>query len=462
MYKLEVTLKQHTPLIHFQHDQAGATLRATEVKPKLDKFILTRLGNGNFEDGVKFAKTNEWVISGQEESLNFKTKITPIGNKAKYIIASRLSKNQPTLLKDEGYSVIETSPYFAQEKEYSQLFEKMDRNNKHSDYKFRLDYKEKLNSLSKLGIQYDKIELDLKSFNSLLIDNIMDILPEFFVIENFGTRNGKGFGSFTVVSIKKNGVEVPFKEKIDVWLLRNYAIVYKKSIGNQSPFNSIYKDYKLMKSGYGRFENPEKYQKSLLFLFFAQKNQRWEKRWFKKQINPHTQAGKSFSDFALKQDKHYGSPIDVNLKQNWDDSQCYNNKIDNYLYIRALLGLSEAFDFLTIDTKKKISIKLNFDKNNLERYKSPVIFKIIENNIYLLANDNIPTNFLHDHSPTFSMYKKENDKLIENSKIDFGIETSIKIPPSFSLKDFLSFCMDKNDKINAKINGYSPLKYNLE
>ena len=39
MYKLEFTLKQHTPLIHFQHDQDGAILRATELKPTLNKFI---------------------------------------------------------------------------------------------------------------------------------------------------------------------------------------------------------------------------------------------------------------------------------------------------------------------------------------------------------------------------------------------------------------------------------------
>jgi hypothetical protein len=45
MYKLEFTLKQHTPLIHFQHDQEGATLRATEVKPKLDKFVIEKLTN---------------------------------------------------------------------------------------------------------------------------------------------------------------------------------------------------------------------------------------------------------------------------------------------------------------------------------------------------------------------------------------------------------------------------------
>lgn len=60
MKTLKVTLKQHTPLIHFQHDQYGATLRASEVKPKLDKFILERLGDGNYERGILLAK----IING--------------------------------------------------------------------------------------------------------------------------------------------------------------------------------------------------------------------------------------------------------------------------------------------------------------------------------------------------------------------------------------------------------------
>ncbi len=41
-FEITITLKQHTPLIHFQHEQAGAILRATELKPKLDKFILSK------------------------------------------------------------------------------------------------------------------------------------------------------------------------------------------------------------------------------------------------------------------------------------------------------------------------------------------------------------------------------------------------------------------------------------
>ena len=39
-FQKEYHLKAHSPLIHFQYDSNGATLRATEVKPKLDRYIL--------------------------------------------------------------------------------------------------------------------------------------------------------------------------------------------------------------------------------------------------------------------------------------------------------------------------------------------------------------------------------------------------------------------------------------
>ncbi len=40
MKSLNFILKQHTPIIHFQHLQGGATLRSTEVKSKLDRFLI--------------------------------------------------------------------------------------------------------------------------------------------------------------------------------------------------------------------------------------------------------------------------------------------------------------------------------------------------------------------------------------------------------------------------------------
>ncbi|MCD8263196.1 MAG: hypothetical protein LUD02_02770 [Tannerellaceae bacterium] len=38
MNKIVVKLKQHSPFICFHPEQEGATLRASEVKPRLDKF----------------------------------------------------------------------------------------------------------------------------------------------------------------------------------------------------------------------------------------------------------------------------------------------------------------------------------------------------------------------------------------------------------------------------------------
>jgi hypothetical protein len=35
----EIPLKQHTPIIHFQSDQIGATLRASDIKPRIDKYL---------------------------------------------------------------------------------------------------------------------------------------------------------------------------------------------------------------------------------------------------------------------------------------------------------------------------------------------------------------------------------------------------------------------------------------
>ena len=42
--KKEILLSQQTPMWHFQSDQEGCCLRATEVKPKLDSFLLKKYG----------------------------------------------------------------------------------------------------------------------------------------------------------------------------------------------------------------------------------------------------------------------------------------------------------------------------------------------------------------------------------------------------------------------------------
>ena len=67
-FKLEFTLKQHTPIIHFQSDQSGATLRATELKPKLDRFLIEMFD----KEKVDYSK---FLIGDQDGALDYKVKI---------------------------------------------------------------------------------------------------------------------------------------------------------------------------------------------------------------------------------------------------------------------------------------------------------------------------------------------------------------------------------------------------
>ena len=57
-------LKQETPIIHFQHNQSGATLRATEVKPKLDRFIIKKLG------GVEKIDKSWFIVTDKSVTIN--------------------------------------------------------------------------------------------------------------------------------------------------------------------------------------------------------------------------------------------------------------------------------------------------------------------------------------------------------------------------------------------------------
>ena len=130
-------LDQYTPIIHFQHDQDNATLRATELKPKLDRWLN------------KIDKTNS-----NNKTRRYKIRLFSEDN----IIDK---KNHPL--------------YFG--------------NMRRKD---NLSAKEKF-SVSKRGV----LTLSVNTFfDSALADEIEEALPYCFAFENFGTRQSKGFGSF--------------------------------------------------------------------------------------------------------------------------------------------------------------------------------------------------------------------------------------------------------------------------
>jgi len=353
MYKLEITLKQHTPMIHFQYDQSGATLRASEVKPKLDKFILTKLGKNPTDEQIKLAKIevekdkknfdqldfdqldnvkkgyyvakgSKWLIGkGDNPALNYSIKITP--------------KNQNSLfLKTKKNREGEANPvYFA--------------NMADGPYK-----------------HYSKSESVNMEFFSIC-NNLDKIITEkgiceFFLLNNFGTRKTKGLGCF--YPKKYDGKEVNIKpENV---LPDNYYKIDIQSVNDRDIFFVIDHFWKRLKSGINPnndnndkdYNHPD-YRHSLLKLFLLEKEgYRWEKPKIKEYF----------------------------LGAKRDDSSI------SYFFARAFLGLANNFFYKSVHSKKqrtgevyppcdliinieyKVGSLIENNENKISRNPSPITF----------------------------------------------------------------------------------------
>lgn len=88
MHKLEFQLTQHTPIIHFQSGYEGATLRASGVKPKLDRYLLKKIKKDELNPN--------WFISQERGALDYKLRFTlPEGESVQtYLPLSRLNQEK--------------------------------------------------------------------------------------------------------------------------------------------------------------------------------------------------------------------------------------------------------------------------------------------------------------------------------------------------------------------------------
>ncbi len=213
MNKIEIEIIQHSPILHFQPDLKGSTLRASEVKPKLDKYLVSKL-NGSINKDC-------YIDYKHNRALNYSLKIE-ISEEANPIIIN-FGRN---------------SPYFGK--------------------------------TSIRGIFYDEpIKLVFLSFHTNLLNFINDNINEFLLINNFGHRQNKGFGSFTTKEFQQKPYEQVLRD--NDFLLKstvnsierknNYGLV-KKFV---NLFNFIDKEYKILKSG---INITSFYKKSILLQYF--------------------------------------------------------------------------------------------------------------------------------------------------------------------------------------------------
>ncbi len=362
MYEFSIVLKCHAPIIHFQHDKPGATLRATEVKPKLDRFLKKKV------DEVPA----NWYARNSDKALDYKVRIEAC----------------------EG-----------------QKSEKP-----HDIYYGNMGAATRKNTLN------GNCRIHIVCFHNRLLEHIKEYITEFFAVTNFGTMQGKGFGSYLPADISDAELK-----QIPKWLCENSGSLYcyaangykdgtKRVRGEDISwsavnfmFDDIKRMYSVMKSGYNIRDT---YQRSYLFEYFHTKNIGNEKAKMKKDgISP--AAGRKFPT---------------------KDS-------NEYRYVRALLGVGEKIDYIVdpAQGRNKDNIETIAIKNkDIERLSSPIFFKIIGDTIYIVANRINKEIF----NKEFIFTNKKNRQNI-----------SISAPESFDVDDFLSYFVSEYNKSKNKPYG---------
>ncbi len=297
--KLEVDLCAHTPQIHFQHDQDGATLRASEVKPKLDRFLLSKMKQ-------KGINAEPLKISKDHDALAYKMKIERIGPKHEVDL--------------KGYPIF---------------------------YGNRSRIKKGLPPIK--AVKAD-CRLTILCFHPVLREMIEKYLTEFFVVTNFGTMQGKGFGGFLPRGVQLDESEICTMLARDAGAPVCYS--WNGFKDDEAIFDGIDEFYGFMKTLIGSYDPPYIYE---------------------------------YFDGKFINEKEYMKMAGV-IRDRSRDIEASRKKKDQARYIKAMLGTAGSIFFKHVNTVVKIRHKPSPKGIGLiQRVNSPIFFKVINNQIFIVA-----------------------------------------------------------------------------
>jgi len=439
MYQLKIHLKQHTPLIHFQHSQNGATLRATEVKPKLDRYLIENEFGGilNFDEYKQYLigdvagldkewkkKDNdkakiEWL---QNQKLAFDYKLRISCSDVSYFLPlslnpnSRHYPNKGRVLIEHiknsigiNTAILAPAPYFANADKIKFNQERLNHNNT------------KVEEL-KLGLLANEpIHLTINTLSKSLLSLIEKHLAAFMVTSTFGNRNSKGFGCFSLASQSLDDVKNIFRKPT------KFSAVFEKLHQGDiaSKFNFIAAQYGKLKRGVSERRN-QPYQKSLLWDYLCNNE---PTNWEKKKIKTFLQQNHAYEFNQLRTSTN-DHRIDT----------CKAADENSFKYVRSLLGLAEHFEFVKERGKLKVNISDTLSHREetkhlaVERFKSPLQYYIFNDTIFLLTTK-IPEEFVYSI--------ENNNKQIRQFRFTFKNLSQpnsfdIPVPEIFDLSDFIA------------------------
>lgn len=431
-WQKEYKLVQHTPLIHFQHSEPHACLRATEVKPKLDRFLIEQLEKDDrFGDG----RWKKWFVGdGSQQSFDYMMRITPNSEQVE-----RTQSIERAIARAEHRPP--TASFHEIHKNY---FGNMASGNNIQDT-IRETFKESL-------FYKDGLTLTIRCFIPELLTFIDEHIRGFFMMHNFGTRQRKGFGSFTVdISTKPN--EPKGFDLVGKYCPNAYYCKLGNDVNADALLDAVWVISAFLRSGFNRGEG--NYVRGFVFRYFQrEKNPLANDKAFVKQnvlLNVYNEATRG------------------------EHLHPYGNNV-RYRYVRGLLGTNENSRFCRAprgETREDRTVHNIYihSSEGVERFPSPLLFKPIGKFVFILPQK-MPDRIFG--SEFYILKNKQEDeydsKATSDQKLNYlkqecknrmiKTPTAEELAPEAksgdeALKMFLdAFAKDFNDKTSDKGGGY--------
>ncbi len=422
MEKIVVKLGQDTPMWHFQGAFDDCCLRATEVKPKLDRFLLAKLDKGELSVNDRALKSSEvspaWWINKDKTALNYKMRISA---ESRRIIDSQV----PDVDRNGNPRFKNLYPvYFARVGE-----------NKSKDTEL---------------VKMEGIRVELMVSDDDLAKCIKNNIAAFFASHSFGARQDKGFGCFRVIKDPScNSKETT--PTMGVLSGASYFFVVpgpstndskekqegqkeqdeqKKKEAEQKRFQSLFQHinyfHKIIRSG---VNERGCYVKSMMYHYAKSKNDVWDKPVIRTKFNYKNNVYKSI---CRRMDS--GRPVRPQLSEEYNQ---YNNLIGKKNLYRDALGLATSQDWKAYDNKVEISLHGN--KKEEVRFKSPIDYRPVPRkdggfNVYIIIHE-LPDEL---RQARFDISCDKSRERLEEMKISGAI----------SISDYFDFIYKNRWRIN--------------
>lgn len=336
--RITFTLTQITPIAHFDYDNecVTPTIRVTEVKPKLDRFLKKMYSRSHTDESMP----EDWFIvdsSGERtEALDYKMHITPRANSSQQF---RISKNDYS----NKYNFLA-----------NMSGDEARSGGAHEDAaRFVME-----NCL--LSGQIVSFHESLLAFmNKPIVKNLTPI-DMFFACTNFGMRQDKGFGEFVTNPLLLQGPSANdlFEEVLNS-VYGNYVYstelekgrkgVLRKEFNDLEPAcRTIGKVYKRLKSG----------KENFVHVYFSQNSN--------SRVKDYTVSNLYKRSFENEKDvcKRDGA------------------NADGAVYGKALFGLANEIKI----KEGTWTIGSRDEQNAISRIKSPVTFRVLYDTVYMFLD----------------------------------------------------------------------------